>query len=104
MNGYSIGGRNVNNTGYENDTAFVTDSVENIQVLVNVVNRASEEKGPKINGENTDFMVVLKRTEMSVCPKQIETQLVGEIEQFQYLESVLTAVARCKTKVKREVA
>ena len=103
MEGFSIGGRNVNNIRYADDTVLIADSVEKLQALLDVVNRASEEKGLKINREKTECMVVSKRSETPVCPIQIETEQVGKVEQFQYLGSVVTADARCTTEIKRRI-
>ena len=53
MDGFSLGGRNINNVRYADDTVLVADSVEKLQDLVNTVNVASEEKGLRINRGKT---------------------------------------------------
>ena len=103
MEGFSIGGRNVNNIRYADDTVLVADSAEKLQALVSEVNRASEEKGLKINREKTECMVVSKRSEAPDCPLQIEQEPVGKVEQFQYLGSMVTADARCNVEIKRRI-
>ena len=70
---------------------------------MNEVNKASEEKGLRINREKTECMVVSKRSETPDCPIQIEQELVAKVEQFQYLGSVVTADARCSTEIKRRL-
>ena len=60
MDGFSIGGRNINIIRYANDTVIVADSVEKLQALVSTVNVASEVKGLRINKEKTECMVVSK--------------------------------------------
>ena len=67
MDGFCIRGRDENNVKYTDDTVLITDSVEKLQALVDVVNRDSEEKGLKINRENTECIVVSKRSETPVC-------------------------------------
>lgn len=61
---------------------MVVDSVEKLQVLIDVVNRTSEEKGLKKNRDKLERVVVSKRSEAPVCPVKIEKELVGKVEQF----------------------
>ena len=44
VDGFSIGGRNVNNIRHADDTVLVADSVEKLRALLTAVNVASEEK------------------------------------------------------------
>ena len=59
MDGFSIGRRTVNNIRYAD---------EKLQVLLDVANRASEEKGLELNREKAECNVVSKRSETPVCP------------------------------------
>ena len=72
MNGFSVGGRNISNVRYADDTVLVADSVEKLQKLVNTVNVASEENGLRINRGKTDCMVVSKRNESPDCLMTIQ--------------------------------
>ena len=104
MSGFSTGGRSVNNIRYADDTVLVADSsLEKLQTLLHVVNRASEEKGKKTNREKTKCKVLSQRSETLICPIQIEIELVGRVEQFQYLGSVVTTDARGTTEIKRRI-
>ena len=62
-----------------------------------MANRACEEKGLEITREKTEYMVISKRSEKPVCPKQLETKLVGKVEQFQYLGSEIKKFGIAKT-------
>ena len=44
MDGFSLGGRNLNNVRYANDTVLIAYVAEKLQVLVSAVYDASEEK------------------------------------------------------------
>ena len=103
LEGFSIGGRNVNNIRYADDTVLVAESADKLQALVREVNRASELKGLKINREKTECMVVSKRSDTPECLIEIEQEPVCKVEQFQYLGSVVTADARCETEIKRRI-
>ena len=56
MDGFSIGGRNINNIRHADDTVLVVDSVKKLQALVGAVNVDSEEEGLGINKEKTECM------------------------------------------------
>ena len=104
MDGLSIGGNNIKNFRYADDTVLVADFVEKLQALVDVIKRASEEKELKIIREKAECKMVSKRSEMPVCPIQIETEIVDKFEQFQYLGSVVTADAWCTSEKKIGIA
>ena len=103
MDGFSVGGRNLTNIRYADDTVLIAASVEQLQELVTAVNAASEEKGLKINREKTECMVVTKRSESLDCPIRIQQELVKKVDQFTYLGSVMTADARCTTEIRRRI-
>ena len=103
MDGFSVGGRNLTNIRYADDTVLIAASVEQLQELVSAVNAASEEKGLKINREKTECMVVTKRSESLDCPIRIQQELVKKVDQFTYLGSVITADARCDTEIKKRI-
>ena len=42
--GFSVGGRNLNNIRYADETVLIADSAEKLQELVSAVNVVSEEK------------------------------------------------------------
>ena len=49
-------------------------------------------------------MLVSMRSETFVCPIQIDTELIGKVEQFQYLGSGATEDVRRATEIKRRIA
>ena len=103
MEGFSIGGRIINNVRYADDTALVADSVEKLQELVSAVRTASEEKGLRINIEKTECMVVTKPNERPDCSIRIQQELVKQVEQFKYLGSTLTADGRCTKEINTRI-
>ena len=103
IEGFSIGGRNLNNVRYADDTVLIADSVEKLQELVSVVKAASEDKGLKINIEKTECMVVTKLNEAPDCSIRIQQELVKQVEKFKYLGSTVTADARCTTEIKARI-
>ena len=53
MDGFSVRGRNPNNTRYADDTVLTAASAEQLQELVSAVNVANEKKGLRIIREKT---------------------------------------------------
>ena len=74
--GFSVGGRNLNNIKYADNAVLIADSAEKFQELVSAVNAASEEKGLRINREKTECMVVTKRSETKECSIRLQQELV----------------------------
>lgn len=60
LEGVRIGGRNVTNTRYADDTVLLADSEEKLQRLVDEVQEASEERGLKINIKKTEVLGITK--------------------------------------------
>ena len=94
MDSSNVGGHNVNKISYAYDTVLIADSVEKLQTFLDVVNRASEEKGLKMKRKKNGCLVALRRSEVPVCPMQIGTSPVGKVKQFQYLGVAVTENVR----------
>ena len=56
-NGIIVGGRNINNIRYADDTVLIADSQEKLQKLLTKLSKVSEEKGLNINLSKTKILV-----------------------------------------------
>ena len=56
LEGISIGGRNVNNTRYADDTVLIADSEKKLQALMNKLKGEFESKGLTINVDKTNTL------------------------------------------------
>ena len=54
--GIKIGGRNINNLGYADDTTLMTESKEELKSLLMKVKEKSEKAGFKLNIQKTKIM------------------------------------------------
>ena len=61
--GFIVGGYNLNNLRYADDTVLIADSQEKLQALLDRVVEASKEKGLTLNCKKTECMVVSKSRE-----------------------------------------
>ena len=54
--GIKIGGRNINNLRYANDTTLMAESEEKLKSLLSIVKEKSENVGLKLNIQKTKIM------------------------------------------------
>ena len=76
--GVKVGGRNVNNIRYADDTVVIAESEEELQNIIGNVGRYSEERGLKMNAKKTKVMKVSKKADntqlqITVNGERIET-------------------------------
>ncbi|GFR82210.1 retrovirus-related Pol polyprotein from type-1 retrotransposable element R2 [Elysia marginata] len=67
MEGVKVGGRNITNLRYADDTVLIANSQENLQALLSVVTYESESMGLQLNARKTECMVVSKKQVKSHC-------------------------------------
>ena len=65
LEGVRVGGGNINNIRYADDTVLLADSAEKLESLVGALVRASDRYGLKLNTSKTKVMVVTKGSDMS---------------------------------------
>ena len=103
LEGIKIGGRNINNIRYADDTALIADSEEKLKSLVQALVRASEERGLRLNVSKTKVMVISK-TEASIRTNiVIDGEALEQVEKYKYLGSVITQDGRCKEEIKTRI-
>lgn len=56
--GISVGGHNINNLRYADDTVLIADSEEKLQKILTTVTDESEKKGLQLNAKKTECMVI----------------------------------------------
>ena len=110
LEGIKVGGENVNNIRYADDTTLVADSYEKLQNLIDALDRASQEKGLNINMKKTKVMVVTKekqspKIDMKInnhSIEQVEVQ-IEQVDQFNYLGSIVNFEGRCEEDIKKRI-
>ena len=102
MDGISVGGRNLNNIRYADDTVLIADSEEKLQRLVERVDAAGEEMGLRINKKKTECLVISKRT-APACNIRIREEAIKQVDKFKYLGSVVTVDGRCESEIRQRI-
>ena len=66
MEWVTVGGVNINNLKYADDTVILSDIEENLQAILNEVNEAGKKFNMKMNAKKTKTMVRTKKQEKQV--------------------------------------
>ena len=61
FNGLKVGGINVNQLQYTDDTALIAESETDLQTILDKVTEVSPEKGFDLNTKKTECMVTAKK-------------------------------------------
>ena len=101
--GFVIGGFNMNNIRYADDTTLIADTPQKLQKIVNIVKEESERKGLSINRKKTFCMVISKKNQINCCLK-IDDEQIKQVTKFNYLGSMLTSDGRSVTEIRRRIA
>ena len=95
-----VGGMNINNIQYTDNTALIATSQVNLQRLVDRVVVESTAYGMEVNVKKTECMVMIKKESIPECRITIEGEMVKQVNNFKYLGSSITSDGRCVTEVK----
>ena len=103
MDGIKVNGENVTNARYADDTALIADSEKKLQDIVDKIVTESQKIGLALNVKKTYCMVISKKKETPRCHLKSDGVVIKQVEQFNYLGSMLTSDGRCKTEIKRRI-
>ena len=103
IEGIKVGGINVNNLRYADDTVLVADSEENLQMMVNTLNEACTLKKLKINTKKTEVMGIMKGEQKLMVNIQLENRRIKQVENFTYLGSVIADDGKSETEIKKRI-
>ena len=104
IKGIVVGGRNVNNIRYADDTVLLADNEANLQEMLDVANRSGETKGLRINAAKTKCMVISRDQACPVMNLKVGDRSIDNVNEFIYLGSLITNDGRSDTEVRRRIA
>ena len=93
----------VSNVRYADDTALIADSEKKLQDIVDKIVTESQKLGLSLNVKKTYCMVISKKKETPKCYLKSAGVVIKQVEQFNYLGSMLTSDGRCETEIKRRI-
>ena len=98
--GIKIGGRNISNLRYADDTALCADNHDDICQLLYNINEEGKLKNMKLNAKKTKVMHVGKGQYQDI---EIDGQVLERVDDFVYLGSTKTFNGDCKIDVARRI-
>ena len=96
--GIKIGGRNINNLRYADDTTLMAESEEELKSLLIKVKEQSEKVGLKLNIQKTKIMATGPITSWQIDGETVET-----VADFILGDSKITANGDCNHVIKRHL-
>lgn len=103
MDGIAIGGRNVNNIRYADDTVLLADSESKLQNLINALDVSCRRRGLRININKTEVMGITKRKEKLQVRAYVQGRIINQVERFKYLGSIISEEANCEKEIKTRI-
>ena len=96
--GLKISRRNINNLIYADDTIIITESEEEVKILLMQVKEGSEKAGLKLNIQKTKIMA-----SGPITSWQINGETMEIVTDFLFLCSKTTADGDCRHEIKRHL-
>lgn len=100
--GVKIGGRNITNLRYADDTALLADNITSMRRILNRVDSSGSKYGLKLNAKKTKIMHIgpeRPNTEIKIDNVQLE-----QVKDFKYLGSIKAKDGSCTKDVKTRIS
>ena len=101
--GVNMGGHNINNIRFADDTGLIAGSQEDLQNLLNVIYERSEKFGMKINTAKTEVRI-MNNWDKEKAEIMLNGVTLKQVEKFKYLGSWITSDGSCSTDIKCRIA
>jgi len=102
LEGFSIGGHNLNNIRFADDSTLIAGSEQGLQRLLDETVEQSRRKGLEVNRKKTVCMVFSKKQNPS-CKLHIGNDVIQQVDKFNFLGSYITEDGRCDLEIKRRI-
>ena len=103
MEGVNVGGVNINNLRYADDTVLLAESERSLQAILNEVNAAGKIFNMKMNAKKTKTMIITKTDDKPKLSMSIEGTDILQVPNFPYLGQQITEDGRCEEEIKRRI-
>ena len=103
MTGITIGGVNINNFRYADDTVLFTFSSKDLQSLVDKVNETGKPYGMEMNVVKTKAMVISNQIQAPKVNIMIQGRSIEQVSEMVYLGSLLTDNGKCEKEIRRRI-
>ena len=103
MNGVIIGGVNINNLRYADDTVLLAENNTDLQELVTAINDKGKRYGMEMNITKTKGMIVSKKETVPEIKINIEGESIQQVKEMIYLGFMATENGKCEREIKRRI-
>ena len=98
-----MGGHNINNLRYADDTVLISENEKDLQRLLNIVDSKSKEKGLELNSKKTEVMVISRKGEPPLIIT-INGIKLKQRDHFKYLGASVSSDGRNNTEISARIA
>ena len=103
MKGVNIGGVNINNLRYADDTVLLAEGPMDLQALLTAVNENGKPYGMEMNiFQKKKAMVVRRKKPMPNISISAEGKAIQQVDSMVYLGYMATEDGKCDKVIKRE--
>ena len=99
-----MGGHNINNLRYADDTVLISENEKDLQQLLNIVESKSKEKGLELNSKKTEVMVISRKEEPPLINITINGIKLKQRDHFKYLGALISSDGRNNTEISARIA
>ena len=103
MKGVHIGGVNINNLRYADDTVLLPEGPMFLQALLTAVNQKSKPYGMEMNIIKTKSMVIIRKKPVPNISISVEGKPIQQVDRMMYLGYMATEDGKCDKEIKRRI-
>ena len=103
MPGFVVGGNNIKNLRYADDTVLMATSEVQLHVLVDKVALESAKRAYLLT-QKRQCMIVTKKRNIPTCNIRVHNTKIKQLKWFSYFGSLITSDSRCEKDIKRRIA
>ena len=103
MEGVNIGGVNINNLRYADDTVLLAEGPMFLQALLTAVNEKGKLYGMEMNIIKTKSMVISRKKPVPNISISVEGKPIQQVDRMVYLGYMATKDGKCDKEIKRRI-
>ena len=97
--GITIGGIAINKLRYADDTVLLAETEEDLQEILNEVNRIGKTFVMKINAKKTKTMSVSKHVILTKVSLKIDGDIIKQTDNYTYVGQTITSNGKCDDEI-----
>ena len=103
VKGVTVGGRNINNLRYADDTVLLAENEKDLQELRTIIQNKSAEFGLNMNVKKTKVMVISSKDMVLTAQISLDGVILEQVKQFTYLGHLITDDGYCDAEIRRRI-